>query len=197
MLIQTNTRGASAAKVANALEPRVRTRTFNHTSHGSVARLPGMGQGTRMPSAITYTITNASGGPLTYVLGEAAGGIIAGAHGVVWNQPTAIRGNNVAAVQDSFKATPVSVGLINYEALTVAQFANPLRFVRGDVNGNYGGDVINIDLARRNNQQVSTLQTLDFSDSPYVLDSFHAFTLVVNDGETVTFTLGIDGAVGR
>lgn len=176
-------------RVASELRGRVVRNTTRQTSFGAVATAAGapIGQ-SRAPSSITYTLTNAGGVPLTYVIGDPKF-VVAGAFGVVWTQPSAVQGQVVAAVQESFDSNSVSVKGWNLKATDVTVLAQAFRYLYGDVNGATSGTPINIQDYVRNNAFDPTRVTLDFSDSPYVLDMNHCFTVVVPAAQALSFTL--------
>lgn len=175
--------------VAADLRGRVVRNTTRQTSFGAVATAAGapIGQ-SRAPSSITYTLTNGGGVPLTYVIGDPKF-VVAGAFGVVWTQPSAVQGQVVAAVQQSYDSNPVSVKGWNLKATDVAVLAGAFRYLYGDVNGASSAFPINIADYLRNNAQDPTRATLDFSDSPFLLDMNNCFTVVVPAAQALSFTL--------
>lgn len=175
------------ARVVDTLKPVIRVNRTQITSQGAVANMAGPAGNNAPLTSITYTMTNTSGGPLTYVLGDPQG-LVAGAANAVWTQPTGVRSGSVAGVQGSYSSCPVSVMGINYIVSNALQFDNAFMYHSADRDGRYSRQPIDITAQLRNNQYIATRQTLRF-DADYLLDDLHAFTVLVPDTYQVTISL--------
>lgn len=190
MNIMKSSKGPASVQEARAVQAVQREIRVNRTpinSFGAVATMTGRRSMNSPVNYITYTLTNASGGPLTYVIGDPFG-LVAGAFGATWTQPTSVRGGSVAAVQDSFSTQPVAITGFNYVVNNAAQFTELVRYVGASQDGRIYGEPINIDATLRNNQYVATRQTVQF-EQDYALDTDHAFTFAVPDTFSATITL--------
>lgn len=180
---------ARQAQVAQTLEGRIRATRTPIQSFGSVVKATGArGLASKAPSSISYTLTNGTGGLLTYVMGDPKG-LVAAAFGVTWTQPSASRGTTVAAVQGSYDSNPVSVRGMNITVSAQSQWSNLFRYNYGDVNGMLGGYPINFDEYTRPTNYISTELVLDFGDDPFVLDLNNCFTMAISGGQSATVTL--------
>ncbi len=175
------------ARATQMLNRRVRINETPISTTGAVSTMSGP-KGINAPvSSITYTIANASGNPLTYVIGD-PNGLVAGTHGATWTQPTGVKFGAVAAIQAGYSVVPVAVKGINYIVSNAAQYDEPLLYRYGGQDGRYGGQPIDITPQLRNDQMISTRQTFKF-DTPYLLDEEHCFTVNVPDGVQITLAL--------
>lgn len=186
------------ARVVARLTPPPKVRQTPITSFGSVATGRGfVSSVSRMPTSITYVLDNSAAAVgTTYVLGD-PNGLVQGALGVTWTQPTSVQGSTVAAAQESYNTMPVTVAGLNYAATSGAvQFGQLLAFCEADANGFFTQSPININEFLRNDAQNPNLQTCTFQEQ-YELDANSAFRVAVAAGQIVTMTLLIGGAAGR
>jgi|GEM_PF-2974531 len=179
------------ARAANNVSTVIRVNKVPISANGALAKAPGPAGNNAPLSYITYTIANGAAA-LTYVIGDPTG-MVQGAFNpaIAWSQPTAVTGGAVAAVQASFMSAPVSIKGINYIVTTAPQYAQTLRYCGADRDGRINGQPVQIMPYLRNNQFITTRQTIMF-DEPYGFDEFHAFTLDVLANETVTISLLLD-----
>ena len=186
-LVAPSTAVVQDARAVRQLSTDTRINRVPISPFGAVARVTGPVGISAPLSSITWTLSNASGGPLTYVIGDPTL-LVAGAHGGTWTQPTAVNNGSVAGVQSSFSSLPVTVAGLNYTVTSATQYGQSLMYRYADRDGRYGGQPIDIEAILRNSQYISTRQTLMF-ESEYLLDDLHCFTLTVLDGEVVTLSL--------
>jgi|688.fasta_scaffold225641_3 hypothetical protein len=181
---------------AERLTPPVQVSTTPITSFGSVADLRGYSSNSRrMPSSLIVTMTNATVGTLTYVLGD-PDGMVAGKLNRTFTQPTSAQGISVAAVQNSLRSASLLINGMNYSTNNgPVQFAQTFQFVDADYDR---ANIIDIQptQAERNTAQNPNLLTLSFKE-PYELDWNSAFLINVPAGGTVTLTLFIGAASNR
>lgn len=187
---------SQTARAQSAVQQLARVNRINQmpiSASGAIGRVQGPAGQSSPLTSITYVVTNASGGTLTYVFGD-PNGTVAGAHGATWTQPTSVRNGSVAGVQGSFSSMPVAIKGINYIVSNAAQYSETLMYRYADRDGRYGGQPIDIDAILRNNQYIATRQTLEALED-YVLDTLHCFTLVIPTGVTVTMSFLTGGNV--
>lgn len=180
-------RTVEEARAANELSTVIRVNRVPISAFGAIGKLPGPAGNNAPLSSITYTMENTSGGVLTYVLGDGEG-LVAGALGATWTQPTRVKNGSVSAVQESYSNIPVMVQGLNYIVSNASQYSEALMYVGADRDGRFSGQPIDIDAILRNNQEIATRQTIMF-DQPYLLDGLHGFTVRVLDGVSVTMSL--------
>lgn len=195
---RSGNRSIERARIQQRLAPTPKVRQTPITNFGSVAQARGYQSSTsRMPSSITFTLDNSAGVAVaTYVIGD-PNGLVQGALGVTWTQPTTVQGSTVAAVQESFSTMPVLVKGINYASTSGAvQFSQLFAFCEADVNGFFNRSPININEFLRNDAQNPNLQTATFDD-PWELDANSGFQIVAGIAQLVTVTLILGGAAGR
>lgn len=104
---------------------------------------------------------------------------------------------DVSVANSVFDIAPVAVRTMNITVSDVSQFANKFFIATCDVNG--ASRVVPIDpaLYQRNNQFNPLLMTLDFGDSPIVLNWGRAITFVQLLGVSVSINLGFSYVAGR
>ena len=183
----STTATARESKAAQDVSTVVRVNRVPISTNAAVARMPGPSGNSSPLSAITYIMTNGTGGTLTYVMGDPTG-LIAGAFGAAWTQPSSVKNGAVAAIQTSFASSPIAIKGLNYVVSDATQYSNALMYRTADRDGRLSGQPINIDAVLRNTQYIATRQTIDFEE-PYGMHEFGCFTLAVAAGVTVTMTL--------
>lgn len=185
---RTASRSTEEARVMQAVAGRVKVNRLDINSYGSVGDAQGFSGNVDAPiSSISFSANNTKGTKGRFVFGDPKG-LIAAATAQTFEQPTSVRGSAVAAVQESFSSTPVAVKGLNLIVSDQKVFGNSLMYWRADRDGRIFGRPIAIDEFLRNNQDIATRQTLRFQ-TPYVLDTFGAFTLDLDDGEGCQFVL--------
>lgn len=188
---RTASRSTEEARVMQAVAGRVKVNRLDINSYGSVGDAPGFSTNVDAPmTSISYTAeipTGSGKGSLTFVFGDPKG-LVQSAIAVSWAQPTKVKGSTVAAVQESYSSTPVAVKGLNLIVNDEDVFSNSIRYWRADRDGRLLSRPIDIDEYLRNNQDITTRQTLRFQ-TPYVLDSFGAFTLDLEEGQSCKFVL--------
>lgn len=185
---RTASRSTEEARVMQAVAGRVKVNRLDINSYGSVGDAQGFSGNVDAPmSSISFSANNSKGSAGRYIFGDPKG-LIAGALQANFEQPSSVRGSSVAAVQESFSSTPVAVKGLNLLVNDEKVFRNSLMYWRADRDGRIYGKPIAIEEFLRNNQDIATRQTLRFQ-TPYVLDSFGAFTLDLEDGQSCAFVL--------
>lgn len=190
----SGTRTVQQATLAQNLAQMPRIRKVPVNSFGAAPASNGYSSSrTAMPQAFTYVLDNSGGaGVLRYVMGD-PNGAVAAALGATYTQPTSAFGTTVAALQASFISRRVAIVAINYAATSgPTQFGSTFQYVQADVDGQFGGQPINLNQFIRNDANNPNLQTLQF-DSAYDLYDLSAFALDVEAGQIATITLMVGG----
>lgn len=204
MILTTRTYGrgtpiaqAQNQRVREMVRPAPMVRQTGITAFGSVQQAAGFNPNVnRLPSSFTALITNATGGTLTYVVGDPAG-MVAAQTGIAFTALTGVGSGTVASLNQSFGFAPVLVMGVNYSATSGAtQFPLQFRFISADFNGQFDAQPIILNEAIRNTAQNANLLTVQFP-TPYRLDWNGCFALTVATGQSVQATFFVEAADNR
>lgn len=143
------------------------------------------------PSSFRVTLT-ATGADRTFIIGDRTG-LIAGLNsGNTYVEPTSAS-VPVAALK-TFLGKRTLISAFNISAsVSAANLSNNPVLLSADIDGTVNSKQIDLSTAVRNDAQNDKLLTVDFSDSPFLLDDNHCMSIFVPQDETITITFTIAG----
>lgn len=188
-------RAGTAEKAAASLEPAPKVRQTGITSFGSVADAQGFKGGLGFISSFNTTFTNASGGTLTYVVGDGLG-LIAANSAIALTQPSAAS-TTVASLQNSFGILPLMIaGMIISATSGATQFAQNARYGVADVDSSVLLKAIRFSEYQRPTNFNANQLAIQF-DSQYRMDGNTGFLFTVPTGQTVEISWLVGAAAYR
>ncbi len=163
---------------------------------GSVGNGFGVNFTLGMPTSFSFTIANASGGTLTYVLGDPQG-LYAAMSGATLTALTSTSAGTVAALNASFVNAPAIIKGFNVSATSgAAQFGQLTRFAMADTDGRNGAIPINMSEFQRPTFQNANLLTFQLAN-PLKLTWNTALLFTVLNGQTLNVTALLGAVVNR
>ena len=180
----TNTRpsGLSPQKAGPTLQSRI-AKTTNQTRMATQMGVLGSGGDT-----VVFTMANATGAPVQYVLGDAIGAVALQLGRTVVN-PTSSNILNPATLKALYATRPVQVSSINLQtSSTSAQFAQPIAYGYIDNDGSAYSKPIVIGVFESPSDQNPLIRPVDFRgySLDIILSQTSGLFFTVLAGETLT-----------
>lgn len=150
---------------------------------------------------IGLQIANASGGTLTYYIGDPNGlcrAVLAAAASPTIFTSVTTSALTSAVFNASLLTNPLVITGIQYSVTSTAQFNQAFNYYQAKQDGTGQPTPLagQIAQARNNQQYISTLLDLDFSATPLVLNSQSAIFVTVLNGQTVDLTINVAYSAG-
>lgn len=145
---------------------------------------------------IGLKIENASGGTLTYYIGDPNGlcrAVLAAAVAPTIFTSVTTSALTSAVFNASILTNPLEISGIQYSVTSTAQFNQAFNYYQAKQDGTgqplpLAGQIAQ---SRNNQQYISTLLDLDFSNTPLVLNAQSCIFITVLTGQTVDLTLNV------
>ena len=133
---------------------------------------------------------------VTYIIGDPTG-MLQELAGI--GSGKAAEGGSItpSIMNESFAATPVYLGTIDYSPSDLAQFDEKLELITGDVDGNICITSLNARVAVAEPETNISMRKIDFSDAPLELSQYSCLRMDVKATTIVNLNLMPVAAKGR
>lgn len=203
MIVNRNTRGTTkmtspggGTLVKPTIAPVVVRNNAPQQAGSSLGKVEGTGV-----QFIEYTLTNATGAVVQYIIGDAYGQAVenAGKTATV-AQPTSTTSGSVAGQKVLFATRPVQIGRINFQTSSnAAQFTQPLATIKTTQGGASIIEPLRIGPFKSSQDYNALVRTVDFTNSPNPIILSDEAGLLVNvlAGESLYLGMEVLNRVSR